>query len=97
MGTKKSVTKKVQISIDKELANEAESIFEDIGLNQETALTVFYKKVVAEGGLPFDLKQTSEQRRNCRLHEALKDIATWEELSEFDKFFEDLDFRPDMD
>jgi addiction module RelB/DinJ family antitoxin len=74
MGTKKSVTKKVQISIDKELANEAESIFEDIGLNQETALTVFYKKVVAEGGLPFDLKQTPEQQRSCRLHEALKGI-----------------------
>ncbi|KRK39528.1 type II toxin-antitoxin system RelB/DinJ family antitoxin [Levilactobacillus parabrevis] len=74
MGTKKSVTKKVQISIDKKLANDAEAIFEDIGLNQATALTVFYKKVVAEGGLPFDLKQTPEQRRNCRLHEALTGI-----------------------
>ena len=31
------------------------------------------------------------------MHEALKDLTTWEELSEFDKFFEDLDFRPDMD
>lgn len=31
------------------------------------------------------------------MHEALKDLTTWEDLSEFDKFFEDLDFRPDID
>lgn len=44
MDTKKSVTKEVRISIDREAANDVESIFEDIGLNQATVLTVFYKK-----------------------------------------------------
>jgi len=66
--------KKIQINMDKDLAEQAETVFNDIGLNQTSALTAFYKKVVAEGGLPFDLHQTPEQKANLDLRESIKGL-----------------------
>jgi len=91
MEAKERAKKKVQINIDRELADEAEAVFEDIGLNQTIALTAFYKKVVAEGGMPFDLKQTPEQKANRRLREALKGIPVQklENRKQVEAWFED--------
>lgn len=50
--------KKVSISVktsptDKEKAAE---IFDGLGLNLSTAINIFIKKSIAEGGLPFEVK-----------------------------------------
>ncbi|WP_289221793.1 type II toxin-antitoxin system RelB/DinJ family antitoxin [Lactobacillus gallinarum] len=54
--------KKIQANVDSNLALQAEGIFKDIGLNTTTAINVFLKKVVATGGIPFELKETPEQK-----------------------------------
>lgn len=72
MTVKENEKKKVQINIDKDLAEEAEQVFNDIGLNQTSALTAFYKKVVAEGGIPFELKLSERQQADQRLREVAK-------------------------
>jgi DNA-damage-inducible protein J len=46
----------VNIRIDEDLKKQAESIFEELGLNATTATTAFYKQVVRCAGLPFELK-----------------------------------------
>ncbi|WP_125583514.1 type II toxin-antitoxin system RelB/DinJ family antitoxin [Levilactobacillus cerevisiae] len=74
MDVQEKSKKKIQINIDKDLAEQAETVFNDIGLNQTSALTAFYKKVVAEGGLPFDLHQTPEQKANLGLRESIKKL-----------------------
>ncbi len=44
----------IQIRIDDGLKNQAASIFSKTGLNLSTAIRLFFKKTVVEGGLPFD-------------------------------------------
>ena len=74
MATKDDSKKKVQINVDRELANQAQMVFDQIGLSQTSALTAFYKRVVAEGGMPFELKMTPRQRQNLALDEVLSDL-----------------------
>lgn len=62
--------KKLQINIDRQLSEEAQTVLTDIGLSQTTAITAFYKQLVAQGGMPFALKQTPEQRANLALQQA---------------------------
>jgi len=64
----------VQVNLDKDLVEQAEIIFNKIGLNQTVTLTAFYKQVVAEGGMPFELKQTPRQRVNQALRSTVKDM-----------------------
>ncbi|GAA0485880.1 type II toxin-antitoxin system RelB/DinJ family antitoxin [Alkalibacterium sp. s-m-22] len=80
--------KRIQIQIDKEVAEEVELIFEELGLNQTTAVNAFYKQVLASGGLPFDLMLTREQKAAIRLNQAskrapLEKLETREEVEEW--------------
>lgn len=55
--------KKIQANVDSNLALQAEDIFKDIGLNTTTAINVFLKKVVATGGIPFELKKRQNKKQ----------------------------------
>lgn len=49
-------TTNITIRADRELKKQAERVFDDLGLNMTTAMTIFMKAVVREGGIPFELK-----------------------------------------
>src|SRR5699024_12490184 len=66
--------KKIQANVDSSLALQAEGIFQDIGLNTTTAINVFLKKVVATGGIPFELKETPEQKASRELIQSISKI-----------------------
>lgn len=46
----------LNIRTDKEIKNQAEEIFNELGLNMTTAINMFLKTVVREYGIPFELK-----------------------------------------
>lgn len=46
----------VNIRVDDALKQEAEGIFEALGLSMSAATNVFYKQVVRYGGIPFELR-----------------------------------------
>lgn len=50
--------KKVSISVKTSPADkkQAAEIFDSLGLNLSTAINIFIKKSIAEGGLPFEVK-----------------------------------------
>ena len=48
--------KNLNIRTDKEIKNQAEEIFNELGLNMTTAINMFLKTVVREYGIPFELK-----------------------------------------
>lgn len=50
--------KKVTISVKTSQADkqQAAKIFDGLGLNLSTAINIFIKKSIAEGGLPFEVK-----------------------------------------
>ncbi|MGN1382800.1 MAG: type II toxin-antitoxin system RelB/DinJ family antitoxin [Eubacterium sp.] len=49
-------TSLVQVRMDKELKDDANAIFDELGIDMSTAIKMFLKKCVAEGGIPFSLK-----------------------------------------
>lgn len=49
-------TTNITIRTNKQLKQQAEKVFKDLGLNMTTAMTIFMKAVVREGGIPFELK-----------------------------------------
>ena len=46
----------LQIRVDEELKNQASSIYNELGIDLSTAVRMFLKKSVIEGGIPFDTK-----------------------------------------
>ena len=46
----------VQVRMDTELRDSANTIFDELGIDMSTAIKMFLKKCVAEGGIPFSLK-----------------------------------------
>lgn len=49
-------TSLVQVRMDKELRDDANKLFDKLGLDMSTAVKMFLKKCLAENGIPFALK-----------------------------------------
>ena len=65
----------VQVRMDTGLRDSANTIFDELGVDMSTAIKMFLKKCVAEGGIPFSLKV----QRN-RDYKSLEGIAALREL-----------------
>jgi DNA-damage-inducible protein J len=48
-------TTSITIRMDENLKKQAETLFEDMGLNMTTAFTIFTKAVVHQGKIPFEI------------------------------------------
>ena len=48
-------TANVTIRMDKDLKRQAETIFDEMGMNMTTAVTIFAKTVVRQGKIPFEI------------------------------------------
>jgi DNA-damage-inducible protein J len=53
----------VQVKVDKDIKEDVSKIYENLGLDLPTAIRIFFKKSIAVGGLPFDLRDDSVQSR----------------------------------
>lgn len=49
-------TTNLNIRIDKNIKDQAEEIFNELGLNMTTAVNMFLRTVIREQGIPFELK-----------------------------------------
>lgn len=49
-------TTNLNIRTDKEVKEQAESIFNELGLNMTTAINMFLRTTIREHGIPFSLK-----------------------------------------
>ena len=66
----------VRARVDETLKVEAENIFHEIGLNTSQAINIFLKKVVAEHGIPFELKVASNRLKSA-MDEAKNNEGTY--------------------
>ncbi len=64
----------VQVKIEKDLVDDVEAILSELGLNQTTAINMLYKRIVANGALPFDVSLSEEEKANLRFLKATEDI-----------------------
>ena len=49
-------TTNINVRVDANLKQSAESLFADLGLNMSTAITMFLKSAVNHDGIPFEVK-----------------------------------------
>jgi len=78
----------ISARIDPTLKSNAEQIFRELGLTTSQAITLFYKQVDLQRGLPFSIKVPNEVTKK-----ALEDARTRRNLESFDdieSLFEDL-------
>ena len=48
----------IQARVDTNLKNNAARLFDNLGLDMTTAIKIFLKKCLQEGGIPFDVRQS---------------------------------------
>jgi DNA-damage-inducible protein J len=83
-----SKTAVISARIDPELKNNAETVFKELGLTTAQAITLFYRQVDLQHGLPFEVKLPNETTAN-----ALADAKARYNLETFettDELFDDL-------
>lgn len=78
----------ISARVDSELKRNAEEVFKELGLTTTQAITLFYKQVELERGLPFAIRipnaVTAEALEQARTRQNLDSFNTLEDL------FEDL-------
>ena len=78
----------ISARIDPELKRDAEDVFKELGLTATQAITLFYKQVELERGLPFAVRVpndvTMEALEQARTRQGLETFNTLDDL------FEDL-------
>ena len=86
----------VNIRIDDELKSRADSIFEELGLNITTAITMFIRQTIREGGIPFEVTTKTDPFYNPEnikiVRQSIKEAEegklitkTWAELKAMEK------------
>lgn len=81
-------TATLSIRIEPALKRATEMILNNLGLSTSQATTLFYKQVVLQKGLPFEVKLPNELTR-----QALEDAVNGRDLKSYssvDELFEDL-------
>ena len=82
-------TTNLNIRTDKEIKEQAEKIFNELGLNMTTAVNMFLRSAVRENGIPFELKldvpnettaATIEEGRKLATDRSAKRYSSIEEL-----------------
>lgn len=61
----------LQIRLEEDLKNEVSALFDRLGMDIPTAVRIFFKRAVAERGLPFEVKEPSSQVTDINAKEFL--------------------------
>ena len=56
-----NLTSVINVNVPVEVKEEANNIFNSLGINMSTAINMFLKKTIYERGIPFDLKNQPAQ------------------------------------
>ena len=83
-----SKTATARARIEPEVKEEAEKILQDCGLTASQAISLFYRQVILERGLPFSIKSFNEETRRV-LRDSEKGVEV-EQFESAEALFEDL-------
>jgi len=78
----------ISVRTEKKLKDKVGKILEELGLNHSTAINIYYHQILANRGIPFDLKVP-----NKTTVKALEDSRTKKNMEKFnntDELFDDL-------
>jgi DNA-damage-inducible protein J len=78
----------MNIRMDKEVKEEAQRIFSDLGMDMTTAVNVFLRQVIRCDGFPFDLRLS---RPNEETMAAIKEVEEMKKDPSLGKTYSDVD------
>ncbi|MCI1283755.1 type II toxin-antitoxin system RelB/DinJ family antitoxin [Lacticaseibacillus songhuajiangensis] len=83
--------KRVQIKIDRQLSDDANELFDRLGLTPTTVITALYKRAVAEGEIPFRLGLTEREKNEMSLAKTVyeSDAPTLTDPEEIRKYLDE--------
>lgn len=65
----------LQIRVDEELKNQANAIYNELGMDISTAVRMFLKRSVLIGGIPFDMKVDDQILKTIRAIDDMRTIS----------------------
>lgn len=86
-------TTNISIRMDSELKAEAESLFNELGMNLTTAFNIFVRQSLREGGIPFDVNLRVANKETITAMTEAERIAkdpTFKGYTDLDELFADL-------
>ncbi len=70
----------VQIRMDKELKEKAEVLFAEMGMNISTAVNVYFRQVIRDGKIPFEISLRNDgfynELNQSRLRESIAQLKS---------------------
>lgn len=74
----------ISARIDPNLKHDAEQVFKELGLTTSQAITLFYRQVHMQRGLPFDVKVPKRATlKAIRAAEAQRGLESFHDVEEF--------------
>ncbi len=80
--------KPIHVNVEENLKEEAEQLFDDLGLNMTSAITIFLKQSIIEQAIPFIINKRNKD--NLQVLKDLKEGSIHGGFSSVDALMEDL-------
>ena len=80
-------TMNINVRVDASLKKDAEKLFNELGLNMSSAITMFLKSAVSYEGIPFEIKRirpNSETKAALNEYLDMKDKTKYRRYESFD-------------
>jgi len=81
-------TTNINIRIEKNLKEQAENLFSELGMNMTTAFNIFVRQSVRQGKIPFEI---SLNKPNAETIEALEEVEQMKKNPSLGKAYTDVD------
>lgn len=84
----------ITIRVDDKTKQQAEELFNNLGLNLTSAINIYLKKAIAEQGVPFEVKKTNYNQETVQAMLEADKIAhdnTIKGYSNLNELFKELD------
>ena len=76
MTSRSTVKIRIQVQVDNSIVEEGNAILKKLGLTPTTAITMFYKRLIAEEGLPFSTTLTAREKDELQIQKMTQDLPT---------------------
>ena len=86
-------TMNINVRVDASLKKDAEKLFNELGLNMSSAITMFLKSAVSYEGIPFEIKRirpNSETKAALDEYLDMKDKTKYRRYESFDDVIGDI-------
>ena len=86
-------TMNINVRVDASLKKDAEKLFNELGLNMSSAITMFLKSAVSYEGIPFEIKRVkpnAETRAALEEYIKMQDKTKYKRYENFDDVIEEV-------